>query len=830
MGEVTAWPPDGGETGELIRARDWAATPLGPLDWWPPSLRTAVDIMLGSPVPASVIWGPGRIHLYNDGYAAIAGDRHPALFGRPAAEGWGDARAVLEPLLDAAFAGGPAVVEEDRALPLGGTGTGAEPRRFTFTFSPVHDDAGAVAGAFHIVVETTHRRLAETALRQSEERHRVIVESARDYAILTTDSEGRIESWSPGAREVYGWEPEEVIGRNFAVLFVPEDREASVPERELETARRTGAAPDVRWHLRADGSRVFVDGTTRLMRRPDGSPAGFLKIGQDATGARRVEDALRDSEERYRMIVEGARDYAILTTDPGGLITSWSPGAEAVYGWRAGDIVGQPVAMTFTPEDRAAGAPEAELATAAANGWAPDVRWHLRSDGTRVFIDGFTRPLHHADGSPRGFLKIGQDVTEHRRMEEALGESEARFRAVADLVPDLLWSNDAAGVTTWYNRRWMEYTGQTEAEAIDYGWADALHPDDREGSLRTFQAAVDAGWPLRQEHRIRRADGVYRWFLVQSRPVRDESGRATRWFGAATDIHELRLAMQALRGLNQTLEERVAERTAELAAANQGLTVEVRQRAQAEAARRELLRQLVTAEEDERRRISRELHDQMGQQVTGLLLGLKALERGGAPPGQIEALQRLADAIARDLQHLALELRPPALDSLGLAPALHDHLAEWSRRHGIACDFHAPEVMGERLPPEIEATVYRVVQEGLTNVLKHAGATRVGLVLERRRGVLSAILEDDGGGFDPGLLAHPHKARRLGIRGMRERVALLGGTLQIESAPGNGTTLFVRIPEAPGLADAEPSASLDGGVGRGAVDGVRGEEGREAGG
>ncbi|HEX8832476.1 MAG TPA: PAS domain S-box protein, partial [Longimicrobium sp.] len=571
MGEVTAWPQGGGETGGLIRARDWVAMELGPPDGWPPSLRAAVDIMLGSPEPASVIWGPRRIQLYNDAYLEIAQDRHPELFGCPALEGWADARAVLEPILDAVFAGGPAVVEEDRALMLRGAGGAAQPRWFTFTFSPVHDHAGAVAGVFHRVVETTHRRLSEAALRASEERHRGLVESARDYAILTTDNDGRIESWSPGAAAVYGWAAGEVVGRDFALLFVPEDREAGAPGRELDTARRTGAAPDVRWHLRADGTRVFVDGTTRLLRRGDGSPAGFLKIGKDATRARGVEDALRDSEERYRLIVEGARDYAILTTDPQGLVTSWSPGAEAVYGWCAGDAVGQPVEMTFTPEDRDAGAPEDERATAAAKGWAPDVRWHLRSDGARVFIDGFTRPLHHADGSPRGFLKIGQDVTEHRRMEEALGESEARFRAVADLVPDLLWSNDAAGVTTWYNRRWMEYTGQTEAQAIDYGWADAVHPGDREGSLRTFQAAVDAGRPLRLEHRIRRADGVYRWFLVRARPVRDEAGRITRWFGAATDIHELRMAMQALRDLNQTLEQRVAGRTAELAAANQGL-------------------------------------------------------------------------------------------------------------------------------------------------------------------------------------------------------------------------------------------------------------------
>lgn len=692
MSEATHWPPGGGETGALIRSRDWSGTPLGPPAGWPPALKTAVDIMLGSPEPTSVGWGPACVQLYNDAYARLVHERHPALFGRPALEGWAGVRAVLEPILAAVFAGVPGVVEEDRAVMLREPGAGhAEPRWFTFTFVPIHGEGGAVAGVFHRVVETTERRRAEAALRESEERHRLIVESAREYAILTTDEGGRIESWSPGARAVYGWAPDEVLGRHFSLLFVPEDREAGAPARELATARRTGAAPDLRWHLRSDGSRVFVDGTTRALHGSDGSPAGFLKIGQDVTARRRTEEALRESEERYRLIVEGARDYAILTTDAGGRVESWSPGAREVYGWSAREIAGQPVDVTFTPEDRAAGAPAAERATAREHGAAPDVRWHLRRDGARVFIEGTTRALRDADGTLRGFLKIGQDVTERRQTEDAL------------------------------------------------------------------------------------------------------------------------------RQLNETLERRVAERTAELAAANRGLTGEVRQRARAEAARREVLRQLVTAEEDERRRISRELHDQMGQQVTGLLLGLKTLEHEAGPSERVAALQRLADGIARDLQTMALQLRPPALDRLGLVPALQNHLDDWSTRYGVSCDFHAAGLEGDRLPHEVETTVYRVVQEGLTNVLKHAGATRVGLVLERRRGVLSAILEDDGRGFDvEATLSAPDTARRLGVRGMRERVALLGGTMEIESSPGTGTTLYVRIPGGAG----EGAAAADGTLGAGGGDGT----------
>ena len=217
-----------------------------------------------------------------------------------------------------------------------------------------------------------------------------------------------------------------------------------------------------------------------------------------------------------------------------------------------------------------------------------------------------------------------------------------------------------------------------------------------------------------------------------------------------------------------------------------------------EEERNSLLRQLAVAEEDERRRLSRELHDQMGQLVTALLLGLRSLAHGATSAEQsaaIAELEKLSDRIAREVQQLALDLRPPALDTLGLPAALENLLHEWSARNGIEVDLQSIGLTGERFPAEVETMLYRVAQEGLTNVLKHARASRVSLLLERRNGNLSIILEDDGDGFDlEEVLVSGSKARRLGLRGMRERVVRLGGTLEIESSPGGGTCLFIRVP------------------------------------
>jgi signal transduction histidine kinase len=217
-----------------------------------------------------------------------------------------------------------------------------------------------------------------------------------------------------------------------------------------------------------------------------------------------------------------------------------------------------------------------------------------------------------------------------------------------------------------------------------------------------------------------------------------------------------------------------------------------------EEERNSLLRQLAVSEEEERLRLSRELHDQMGQLVTALLLGLRALQSGATSAGQSEKiaeLEKLADRIAREVQQLALDLRPPALDTLGLPAALENLLHEWSARNGIESDLQSIGITGERFPAEVETMLYRIAQEGLTNVLKHARASHVSIVLERRGGTLSIILEDNGDGFElEEVLVSPEKARRLGLRGMRERVARLGGSLEIESSPGVGTCLFIRAP------------------------------------
>jgi signal transduction histidine kinase len=209
---------------------------------------------------------------------------------------------------------------------------------------------------------------------------------------------------------------------------------------------------------------------------------------------------------------------------------------------------------------------------------------------------------------------------------------------------------------------------------------------------------------------------------------------------------------------------------------------------------RDVVRRVVEAQELERARLARELHDETGQALTSILLGLKPLERAADTPegrDSIASVRELVVSTLHEVRRLAVELRPSALDDFGLVPAV-ERLAETFRdQSGIQVDLEA--LLGEeRLPTDVETALYRVIQEAFTNVIKHSGAKRVSILLQRKNGAVMAVVEDDGSGFDPA----GTRADALGLAGMRERVALVGGRLLVESTAGAGTTLVAEVPVA----------------------------------
>ena len=254
---------------------------------------------------------------------------------------------------------------------------------------------------------------------------------------------------------------------------------------------------------------------------------------------------------------------------------------------------------------------------------------------------------------------------------------------------------------------------------------------------------------------------------------------------------ELRQAHEELADRAKQLETLVESRTEKLAQSNEKLRREMTER---EALRRKLLH----AQEEERRRIARELHDQMGQNLTALHVGLKSLLDRQSRSGlgsRVQRLQELATQTARDLNRVAVELRPAALDDLGLVKAIRALTETWSTRYGIDVDFEAGQYQPAGISSEIETILYRIIQEALNNVAKHSGATRVALVLRHTADHVHAIIEDNGRGFDARVASHSgNGSGRLGLLGIQERLGMVGGSLKLESAPERGATLLVRIP------------------------------------
>jgi two-component system CheB/CheR fusion protein len=323
---------------------------------------------------------------------------------------------------------------------------------------------------------------------------------------------------------------------------------------------------------------------------------------------------------------------------------------------------------------------------------------------------------------------------------------------------------------------------------------------DLQHKLTYPELLLDAARVLQQLVPIERevAESGGRFFMARLLPYRTTEDRIAGVVLTFVDVTEREQARVAAGRMLQELEVRVQQRTAALDAANVSLRSEVSKHLEAEKARQQLQRLLISAQEQERGRISRELHDEVGQRISALMLALKALEvsdGGGDVTGKIRELRSAAEQVGREIHQLAFQLRPLALDELGLSRALAGLIDGWIARTGIRVELVMAGIDEPRLAGTIETTIYRVIQEAMNNVYRHAAAQSVSVSIERRGGALTVIVEDDGQGFDPAaVMGNGAGTPRIGIAGMHERAALVDGELTVESSLGAGTTVRLRVP------------------------------------
>jgi PAS domain S-box-containing protein len=267
-----------------------------------------------------------------------------------------------------------------------------------------------------------HQRMVE--LRESEARfQRLLVEGAREYAVITLDTLGNVASWNTGAQRLFGHTVEEIVGRPFARFYTPEDVAAAKPSQELDLARQRGQVAEEGWRVRRDGSRFWAGITVSAITDSAGHITGFASVTRDLTERRSAEDALRQSEQRLRLLVEAVLEYAIIMLDPQGTIVTWNSGAQRIKGYSAEEIIGKHFSLFYTPEDLAAGKPQQELEVTAAQGQYSEEAWRVRKDGSRFFAGVTITAVRDAEGTLRGFAKVTRDLTERRRAEQRIQQA-----------------------------------------------------------------------------------------------------------------------------------------------------------------------------------------------------------------------------------------------------------------------------------------------------------------------------------------------------------------------------------------------------------------------
>jgi PAS domain S-box-containing protein len=248
--------------------------------------------------------------------------------------------------------------------------------------------------------------------------YRRLVEQAKDYAVFVLDPAGNIATWNLGAERIKGYAPDEIIGRHFSVFYTREAVDAGWPAHELKMAGTEGRFEDEGWRVRKDGSRFWASVVITALRDDDGKLLGFSKITRDLTERKLYEESLRQSEERFRLLVEGVVDYAIFMLDPEGLVTSWNTGAQRLKQYSREEIVGKHFSRFYLPQDIEAGKPWEELAIARRTGRAEDQGWRLRKDGTRFWARVTLSALYDTHGHLRGFAKVTQDLSDRRHIQD----------------------------------------------------------------------------------------------------------------------------------------------------------------------------------------------------------------------------------------------------------------------------------------------------------------------------------------------------------------------------------------------------------------------------
>lgn len=613
--------------------------------------------------------------------------------------------------------------------------------------------------------DVTERRMLTEKLAIRRQRYRELFENAAAM-VSTMNLEGRFTAVNKAMESFTGYTRKELIGKEAGMLLAPD--QAGIARKMTERKLREGGTTTYELEvLTKDGRWRPVQMTSSLIQE-GGRPVGTLGIGIDISEQRRAQEALRRSEEHFRALIENAQDV-ITVLDADGTIRYVSPSIEKMLGYTAEERIGKSTFDLIHPDDLAI-----VRETLAAGRETPDavaaLEFRVRhKDGTWRYIEAIARNLLE-NAAVSGVVVNSRDATARKAAENALRESEDRFAFALGVSRIGHWDLNLEDHSAYRSLEHDRIFGYSELrpEWSYETFLEKVLPEDRGMVDEKFRAAVAAKSNWDFECRIVRADGDVRWIWACGQHRVDETGVARRMVGVVQDITERKRAEQALR--------------------------------QSQAELRELAARLISDDEEEHQSLARELHDDFGQRLAALGFDLATLEAECPAQGperlkrKLNAAQAAVAGLSDDLRRLAHQLHPSAIELLGLPAALRGLCEDASKHRRFTVRFQARKIP-DSLPPSVAVCLYRVAQECLRNIAKHAEGDRVSVTLAGVGRSLRLSIRDNGIGFDS---SAPRSRGGLGLISMRERVRLAGGSLTIQSRPGEGALVCAEVPVSDG--------------------------------
>jgi len=623
-----------------------------------------------------------------------------------------------------------------------------------------------------------------TLLRQSEDQFRALVESVKDYAIFMLDREGRVRTWNAGAQLIKGYTPSEIVGYPLATFYTQEDRDRGKPAALLAQAAELGRVEDEGWRVRKDGSLFWADVVITSIRNEAGELTGFAKVTRDLTQRRRTEEErlrrLR-ADDKFRVVVESVRDYAIFMLDTEGRVRTWNVGAEIIKGYGPDEIIGRSIETFYTPEARLQRKPARLLAQALRDGRVEDEGWRVRKDGSRFWADVVITALYGPNGEHIGFAKVTRDSTARWRADEELRRSEERFRLLVDSVEDyaIFMLNPDGYVTTW-NSGAERIKGFKSEEILGKHFSCFWPPEDvaagrceQELERAKLDGRVEQeGWRLRK-------NGSRFWANVTISAVRDACGQLVGFAKVTRDL-TARRTLEQERLQRARAEEALRVRDEFLSIASHELKTPLTSVQMEMFALKDRLEALDERAERKFERLSR----------------------------NVDRLSALVDALL-DVSRIAtgrLALSPEPLELGEVVSGMVENMRLPAERAGCNVTLTVKEPLPgcwDRLRIE------QVLVNLLSNSFKYAAGTPVAIRLAREGDDTAVITVSDRGPgipeeelpriFDRFARAAPSQnygGLGLGLYVSRQIATAHGGTISARNRMGGGTEFVVHLPLA----------------------------------